>query len=83
MSLQSGVVSSISTCVAPKAKMRRMKTYIGLCNLSKMLSNAGISIADFLIEKLPDGSLPDPFTWRHLNMSSDRASDEVCTSHVQ
>ena len=55
-----------------------MKTYINLMHTANMCRVYDIKFSKFRIQSDPTtGELPCPFTWPHLNLSTDRASDEV------
>jgi hypothetical protein len=67
----------------PKRKMRRTKTYVSIMNSNNMLRHcADCTLKKFHIEKLADGSWPDPFSWPHLNFSTDKGPDMVCEDHA-
>ena len=65
-----------------QSKMQRMKTYVSTMCFANMLQGMGSSLAKFQVLELDDGTLPDPYTWAHVNFCPDRGSDMVCMDHA-
>ena len=72
-----GETYQTKAAMAP-AKLRRVKAYINMNNLANMCRQYGVDFSKFFIKADPiTGELPDPFSWAHVNLCTDRASDEV------
>ena len=63
-------------------KMQRVHTYVDVLNLANMLEGMGSSLSKFQILPDADGNLPCPFTWDHINLSTDRGAPCVCMDHA-
>ena len=59
------------------SKMRRTKAYHNIMQIHNMMVGIGKRLPNLIINRLPDGTWPDPFGWEGANFSSDRAADMV------
>lgn len=65
----------------PARKKRRVKTYSLMLMIDNMVRNhigAGKGLEVFRVEADEQGTLPSPYSWRHLSVTSDQGSDNVC-----
>ena len=78
-----GVIKrQLKKAVYSRAPKKRLKTYHSLCQLAKTVEQCfPISLADIRIEKLADGSWPNPWLWPSVAISPDRGSDMSCLVH--
>ena len=74
--------ASDKTDTQPYRKKRRLHSYVKVMQIQNILRiQCSSSLEDFQPSTYAAERSSDPFTWRHLNFSSDQGSDMMCCAH--